>query len=53
MDGAIVFLLVFIVFCILLGICIARVAGLAREIDGIKQVLGVLGTVQRDVTKDA
>ena len=53
MDGAIVFLLVFIVFCVLLGICIARVSGLSREIDGIKQVLGVLGTVQRDTAKES
>lgn len=53
MDGAIVFLLVFILFCILLGVCIARVMGLSRELDGVKQTLSIVGTVQRDAAKES
>ena len=48
MDGAIVFLLIFVCFCVLQGVSLARVHGLSRELDGLKQAVGMISDVQRE-----
>ena len=51
MDGASVLLFVFVLFCLMLGYCLARIRGISREIDGLKSVVGLVGSVQREAAK--
>lgn len=53
MDAAVVLLLIFLVYSVLVGFCLARVRGLVREVDELRQVVAVLGRVQRDTSLDA
>lgn len=48
MDPAFALLIVFLVYSILLGVCLARMRSIGKEIDEIKQVIGTIGTLQRD-----
>lgn len=51
MDGAMVLLFVFVLFCLMLGYCLARIRGINREIDSLKSVVGLVGSVQREAAK--
>lgn len=48
MDPAFLLLVVFLVYSILLGVCLARMKAINRELDTLKQVMVALGNVQRD-----
>lgn len=47
MDPAVFLLVVFLVYSILLGICIASVRGMRRELDGITRIIQLLGVHQQ------
>lgn len=47
MDPAVVLLVVFLVYSILLGVCLARMKAINRELDTMKSVLVTVGNVQR------
>jgi predicted pyridoxine 5'-phosphate oxidase superfamily flavin-nucleotide-binding protein len=48
MDPAVILLLVFMVYSALLGVCLARMRAINRELDTMKQLFVTVGTVQRD-----
>lgn len=50
MDAALALLLVFLVYSVLLGVCLARMKAINREFADIKQVVATLGTIQRDTS---
>lgn len=49
MDPAFALLIIFVVYSVLLGVCLARMRSIGKEIDEVKQVIATLGTLQRDV----
>jgi hypothetical protein len=49
MDPAFLLLLVFLVYSVLLGVCLARMRAINRELDLMKGVITTLGNVQRDM----
>lgn len=46
---ALFLLLFFAADCVMLGVCVARVHSLAREVDTLKLVVQTLGNVQVDM----
>lgn len=52
MDPAFLLLLVFMVYSVLLGVCLARMRAINRELDFLKRVVTTLGNVQRDGLQD-
>lgn len=50
MDPAFLLLIVFMVYSVLLGVCLARMKAINREIDTMKTVIGALGNFQRSDT---
>lgn len=53
MDPAFLLLLVFMVYSVLLGVCLARMRAINRELDLMKRVVTTLGNVQRDGLQDS
>lgn len=47
MDPAFLLLIVFMAYSVLLGVCLARMKAINRELDTMKTVIAALGNVQR------
>lgn len=48
MDPAFLLLLVFLVYSVLLGVCLARIRAVNSELATMRTVIAALGNVQRD-----
>lgn len=48
MDPAFLLLMVFMVYSVLLGVCLARMKAINRELDTMKTVIATIGNIQRD-----
>lgn len=48
MDPAFLLLVVFMVYSVLLGVCLARMKAINRELDLMKGVITTLGNLQRE-----
>lgn len=48
MDPAFLLLLVFLVYSVLLGVCLARIRAVNSELATMRAVIAALGNVQRD-----
>lgn len=51
MDPALVLLLIFLVYSVLLGVCLARMRAIQRELDTLREVVVTVGNVQRDTSR--
>lgn len=49
MDFALLLFLVFMLYSVLLGLCLARMKSIVREIDTLKTLITTVGNVQKDV----
>lgn len=50
MDPALVLLLIFLVYSVLLGVCLSRMRSVQRELDQLRDVVVHVGNVQRDTS---
>ena len=48
MEPAVVLLIVFLGYSVLLGVCLARMRAINRELDTLRSVVLAVGQVQRD-----